>query len=383
MPCFAVLDIGSFQISALAGQAGVNGEVQVIGASRQSGAGLAYGALGDPAAARTAIEAALHEIEQQSGQSFPDVFVSVASPNYQSVTQYYDCPITRTVRQTDVDGLIRQAQSARLPEHHMMLHVVPTAYYLDGQPNAEPPLGVYGRNLRLFAHMICLDEAVVKNLRQLLAANGRKIRRMYLQSIAAAQAVVKPEEIELRVCVLHIGASTTNLVVYAFKMLCHSLCWTVGGATLVDDIAYGLRTSQTAAAELLQSHGCALHLMATDPQPIPVLDTGGRLGRETNQQQLSAIIEGRMEDVFMSIREELEREKLLHRLAAGCILTGGCGQIGGLAALAEEVLGLPARVGVPTQFSDPPLCQPDYAVAAGLLQLANQKPMPPVLHVKS
>lgn len=381
MSSFAVLDIGSSQILALAGQVGMNSELQVIGANRQPGAGFKYGTLGDPVAAREVIEVALREIEQQSGQTFNEVYISVAAPDYQSVSQYYDCPIARTVRQADVDGLIRQALAVRLPEHHTMLHVMPSAYSLDERRYDRPPLGIHGQKLRLFVHMVCLDEGTAKNLRLVVSAGGRRVRRMFLQSLAAARAVVKPEEIDLGACVIQIGASTTNLVVYAFKMSCHSMSWPVGGGTLTEDIAHVLRTPLGEADKLKQLHGCALHAMATDAQPIHVQDAGGRPGRTISQQQLSAIIEGRMEDVFMAIREELERSGLLQRLAAGCILTGGGCQVAGLAPLAEEVLGLPARIGQPAQFSDPLLCRPDYAAVVGLLQLANQTTTPPILQM--
>lgn len=381
MPSYAVLDIGSSQILALAGQAGVNGQLQIIGAHRQPGAGFEYGSLSVPGAARAAIEAVLHEIEQQSGQAFKEVFVSVASPNYQSVTTHFDCPVSRTVRQADVDGLLRLALSSRLPEHHMLLHVIPALYNLDGQIYREPPIGAHGRTLRLITHMVCLEEAAAKNLRQMLTACGRKLRRMFLQSFAAAQAVITPEEVELGTCVLHIGASTTELVLFTQKLLNNSLCWTMGGLTLTEDIAYLLRTPLAAADQIKQAHGCALHLMATDPQPIVVPDVGGRTARSIKQSQLGIIIEARMEEIFRQVRTEMERGKMLQDLAGGCILTGGGSQLKGVTALAEEVLGVPVRLGLPRQISEPSLCRPDYAVAAGLLQLANQATTPPILQV--
>ena len=61
-------------------------------------------------------------------------------------------------------------------------------------------------------------------------------------------------------------------------------------------------------------------------------------------------------------------------MAAGLVLTGGAALMGEVAELAEEVLGLPVRLGVPQDLVAPNMMQdPSYATAIGLLRLAGSE----------
>jgi len=59
-------------------------------------------------------------------------------------------------------------------------------------------------------------------------------------------------------------------------------------------------------------------------------------------------------------------------LSAGLVLTGGTANLAGIASLAEQVTGLPARVGAPRNLQGliDTLCDPAYATSVGVLQWA-------------
>ncbi len=62
-------------------------------------------------------------------------------------------------------------------------------------------------------------------------------------------------------------------------------------------------------------------------------------------------------------------------LSAGLVLTGGSANLAGIAELAEQVTGLPARVGAPhgLQGLVDTLSDPAYASSVGVLQWAVQE----------
>ena len=59
-------------------------------------------------------------------------------------------------------------------------------------------------------------------------------------------------------------------------------------------------------------------------------------------------------------------------LSAGLVLTGGTANLAGIAELAEQVTGLPVRVGAPRNLQGliDTLCDPGYASSVGALQWA-------------
>ena len=69
------------------------------------------------------------------------------------------------------------------------------------------------------------------------------------------------------------------------------------------------------------------------------------------------------------VKEQLERKDYMRHLGGGVVLTGGGALIPGVAELALEVFGIPARIGVPDTL--PGLVEeyqnPVYATAMGLV----------------
>ena len=62
---------------------------------------------------------------------------------------------------------------------------------------------------------------------------------------------------------------------------------------------------------------------------------------------LSGIIEPRVEEIFAVLRKRIEDTGMLEQLSAGVVLTGGAVLMEGMTEFAEEILGMPVRLGVP------------------------------------
>jgi cell division protein FtsA len=85
---------------------------------------------------------------------------------------------------------------------------------------------------------------------------------------------------------------------------------------------------------------------------------------------LSDIIEPRVEEIFAVVRKRIEDTGLLEQLSAGVVLTGGAVLLEGMTEFAEEILGMPVRVGFPTGVKG--ITQlvhgPQYATGVGLVK---------------
>ncbi len=148
----------------------------------------------------------------------------------------------------------------------------------------------------------------------------------------------------------------------------------VGGNNITNDIAAGLRTPMAEADRLKRLHGCSLGRMVADDEEIEVPGVGGQKARRTPRRVLSDIIEPRVEEIFAVVRKRLEDTGLLEQLSAGIVLTGGAVLLEGTTELAEEVLGMPVRIGFPTGVRG--ITQlvhgPQYATGVGLVRYGAQ-----------
>jgi cell division protein FtsA len=138
-------------------------------------------------------------------------------------------------------------------------------------------------------------------------------------------------------------------------------------------VAIGLRTSWPTAEKIKCTWGTAsLHQVGED-EVVEVPGVAGRPAQQTSRRLLADIIEARMEEIFILVREQLGAVRF--ELAAGIVLTGGGALIDGAVELAERVFEVPVRLGVPRGVTGmvEGVESPAYATALGLARLAGER----------
>ena len=156
--------------------------------------------------------------------------------------------------------------------------------------------------------------------------------------------------------------------------IAHGSVIPVGGNNITSDIAAGLRTPVAEADRLKRLSGCALGRLVSDDEEIEVPGVGGHAPRRCARRVLSDIIEPRAEEMFAAIRKRIEDTGLLEQLSAGAVLTGGAVLLEGMTEFAEEVLGMPVRIGFPTGVKGiTQLVQgPQFSTGVGLVKFGAQ-----------
>src|SRR5690606_13425790 len=90
---------------------------------------------------------------------------------------------------------------------------------------------------------------------------------------------------------------------------------------------------------------------------------------------MSDIIEPRVEEIFTEVRRRMEDANLIDQMSSGVVLTGGAVLMEGMCEAAEEILGMPVRLGFPVGVKGiVQLVQgPQYAAGVGLVRYGAQK----------
>jgi cell division protein FtsA len=110
---------------------------------------------------------------------------------------------------------------------------------------------------------------------------------------------------------------------------------------------------------------------------VEVPCVGGRTPRLLSRHLLSQIIEARAEEIFGLVKQHIAKAGAEESLAAGIVLTGGSARLDAIVALAEEVFGMPVRVGVPVGVAAAngaaeAIGNPAFAAAVGLAQYGTR-----------
>ena len=86
------------------------------------------------------------------------------------------------------------------------------------------------------------------------------------------------------------------------------------------------------------------------------------------------ILQPRAQELLELIQQELCRLGVNRQIGAGVIFTGGAARLAGLCDLAEQILGMSARIGLTPQLENAPesLREPAFTTLMGLLYYAQR-----------
>ncbi len=363
------LDIGTTKICAIVGELTDEG-IDIIGIGSHPSKGLRKGVVVNIETTVNSIQRAIDEAEAMAGTEITHVYTGIAGGHVKSfggrgVVALKD----REVREADVARVIEQAKTVNIPVDREVIHVLPQEFIVDDQGGIREPLGMTGARLEAKVHIVTGAVASAQNIIKCANRAGLNVSDIVLQPLASSEAVLTEEEKELGVCLVDIGGGTTDIAIFQNGAIVHTAVIALGGHNLTNDIAVGLRTPIDHAERLKQKHGCSLTSMVDKADMIEVPSVGGRDSRVMGRQILSEILEPRVEEIFQLVHHEVERNGFSELLTSGVVITGGSTLLPGMTELAEEILGVPVRRGVPRGIGGlvDVVKSPVYATGVGLV----------------
>jgi len=345
------LDIGTSKVAAVVGEC-TDGVLSVVGAGSAPSDGLRKGVVVNIEATVHAIEHALKEAEVTAGCEIHSVFAGVGGGHIKGFNSHGVVGVKNPeVTQADVDRVLDAARAVALPADRDILHVLPQDFVLDGQDGIRTPVGMSGVRLEARVHIVTTATTSAQNVIKCCERTGLHVADLVLGALAAAEAVLTPEEKELGVALVDLGAGTTDVLVFHQGAVRHTAVLSLGGNHVTNDIAAGLRTPFRDAEILKQRSGCALTRSVGREQTVEVPSLGGRAPRLLSRHMLSQIIEARAEEILTLARHQIAKCGFDEGLGSGVVLTGGTALLEGVIPLAEQVFQSPVRIGTPLNLS--------------------------------
>ena len=370
-----VLDAGSQKSIVLVAEL-QDGVLRYRGHGIEPSLGMRKGLIAELGPAAEAINRAALTAERLAKEGIETAVVGIGGTHVRGVNSRGGISMgsrMREITREEVKAAVDRARSVALPPDREVLHLLPQEFILDDQSGIHDPMGMVGNKLEVNLHLSTCSGGIAQSVVTCANRAGLEVEDTVYEGLAAAEAVLSPDERELGVCVMDIGASTTELAVFFEGSIAHTAVLPIGGDHFTNDLAVGLHVSVQEAEYLKHTFGNCVVTSVPQLNEIEIggdlAISGGQPSRMVRQRFLAEILEPRARELFTLLRNNLRDGGVLEALGAGCVLTGGGANLVGLLDNAESLLRVPARIGYPVPLSRMPseLAKPEYAAAIGML----------------
>lgn len=370
----ASLDVGSAKVRTVV--AVVDGSHEeyrvpnVIGVGLSPSLGMRKGHVIDVEELIHNVISSLEDAERMAGVPINHVYVGMSGSHIEAFDSRGVIAISGSeITMEDVARVLEAAQAVSIPANRRILHIEPKAYAVDEQRGIKNPVGMTGIRLEVEAHIITGHIQHVKNLEKCIDQAGVDVDALVPATIAAAEATLTKRQKELGVVVVDVGAGCTSIAVFEEGTILHSVSLPLGGESVTNDIAIGLRTSVDTAEKIKIEYGSVLPTEVSEREMID-LSTVSKVDTQTvSKHYMAEIMQARYYEIFSLVKNELQRIGRSGMLPAGAVLTGGAVKAPGVLDLARDVLGLPVQMGFPVDIGGviEKVDDPAYATALGTL----------------
>jgi cell division protein FtsA len=371
----AGLDLGTTKVCAVIAERSVDaGWFDILGFGVAPSEGLHKGLVANISKTAEAIKAAMDIASNRAGLTVNVANVGVAGEHITSIRHRNYVTITseeKEITKEDLNRLEADVRTIRIPSDRQILHIIPEEYSVDYQGGIENPIGMSGTRLEASNHVVLASIPAIQNIKKSVERAGLKVQDYILQPVASSTSVLEDSETDLGVALIDIGGGTTDIAIFHKKAIKHTKVIGIAGNQVTNDIRESLGVVTREAENLKIEFGYATDSAIIRDEDILIKGIGARGNTKIPISLLTQIIGLRMKELFVLVDNELRNAGFKSKIKAGIVLTGGGSLLRGTTELAEEVFGLPARIGVPQDLGlglSNEIESPEFATVAGLIK---------------
>ena len=381
VPSVVAIDIGTHKVSVLIGKVHAPDNIQVIGMATARNRGMNKGKIVSLDKVITAIKNAVQEAEDMAECRVHSAWVSIPSAELKSFYASGRTPVENTdhtITTSEVVRALELAKASHMTSDHYLVSAVPLGFELDDSTEwVQNPIRMSAHSMIGHYQLMMLPISTMQNLDRALKGANIGVEKLVVSCLATAEASLLKDEKEYGVCLVDIGAGTTNIAVYLDGRLALTHTLQRGGEHVTRDIAAVLQTTTEEAERIILLYGC---VDIKSVKPDHMIQIQGIDGPQTiSRIELTEIVIARYEEILGQVRQELERNGAIHGLYHGVVLTGDASQIEGMVTLTRRMLGVSAHLGNPPvqvtadEQNIAALRRSQYATAAGLLMFSQSE----------
>ncbi|MGI4779620.1 MAG: cell division protein FtsA [Janthinobacterium lividum] len=367
------LDIGTAKVMVVVAEVLGNGALKLAGLGVAPSNGLKRGVVVNIDATVQSIQQALKEAELMADCKIGRVYTGITGSHIRGINSSGMVAVKdKEVTPADVARVVETARAINISSDQRLLLVEPQEFVIDGQ-DVKEPIGMSGMRLEAKVHIVTGAQSAAENIIKCVRRCGLEVDQLMLNPLASSLSVLTEDERELGVCLVDIGAGTTDVAIFTNGAIRHTAVIPIAGDLITSDIAMALRTPTKDAEDIKVENGYAKQLLADPDTQVEVPGLGDRGPRMLSKQALAGVIEPRIEEIFSLVQQVIRESGYEEVLSSGIVLTGGSAVMPGMVELGEDIFLKPVRRGIPKYSSalSDMVAQPRAATVMGLLEEAR------------
>lgn len=366
------LDIGTTKIGCIIAELDGELNAKIVGVGTSRSEGLRRGVVVNLEKTVVSIGRAIEEAELMAGVEVRNVFAGIAGDHIRSINSHGVIAVSRggvEITRSDINRVVDAAKAVAIPMDREILHILPQEFIVDEQQGIKDPTGMAGIRLEVDVHIVTGAVSSAQNLVKAIQKAGYQVSDLVLEPLASSQGALTQDEKDLGVALVDIGGGTTDIAVFNEGSIRHTSVIGLGGSSVTNDIAIGLRTPGREAERIKERYGAALTRLVDAGEDVVVPRVAGQGERRVSRRIIASIIQPRMEEILALVRNDIGKTRWYERIPSGVVLTGGASALPGTAELAEEALELPVRIGYPIHITGlvDSVNDPRFATGVGLV----------------
>lgn len=344
----ASLDIGTYSIKALVAQR-KGKHWEALSYAEIPSFGLRKGAVVNIEDTAKNIQMLISGVEKDCGKKINSVFVNIGGSHLYVTPSDGIISVSRAdqrISKEDVERVLQATRAINISsKNDEILDVFPREFIVDDQKGIRQPVDLTGIRLEAKVLLLCVFSPYFINLTHSVLNSKLHIDDIIPSPLAAAKAVLTPQQKELGVALIDIGSATTSLAVFEEGELMHLAVFPIGSGNITNDIAIGLKTEVALAESIKKQHGACIFVKTDKEKKIEIFDESSQLS--FTKKNLVDIIEPRVSEILDLIQKELKKIGRQELLPCGIVLTGGGAKIPKIKDLTRQQLKLSCQIGIP------------------------------------
>ncbi len=359
----AILDIGSSKVICLI--CSTQGkDITVRGAGIKEYPGFENGRFTDEQLFSNAVVDAISAAEGEARVRIRDLSVGVPASFSKLVLHEGRAEVTSRngkINGDTIDDLINDSLSFEQPAGYELMHSTPAEFRIGESVTSEPPLGQAAEAVGAMVSHVYMQSAFRMAVSDALDRANLEAD-MYISVPLSASLFVIPEEERADCAVLiDVGARQTDVSFIRGSALIACETLGIGGASFVNDLAYGLGISVQSAENVKRRYVYSLDYQDS----IDIVRVEGRSPMRVDHKVIQFIIEERTKQLAGYLKKMLlEMGVRLDKKPPVYITGGGIALMRGSCEYMEKLMDVPLRVRMPWM---PRLSSPNYASAFSVM----------------
>lgn len=337
----AAIDIGSNHVIGALAKISASGEIEPVAFSEVPSKGVKKGGIVNIALVQHTINEVIEQLQKDGRYQIHSIVsslsgVSIMGYNAEGVAEIKG----NTINEHNIRQAVASARDGVALEGRQLLHILKQHFTLDRMSDIDNPIGLMGERLGVRVHVISSAKTTYYNLLQAFSHRDVDVDYVVSAGLASAIAVTSQDEKNLGVCVLDIGAGTTDVTVMNNGVVKHTEVIPVGGELITADVAFFMRTTVENAEATKKVINIAQMYGPSDQLAMPGVS---EVAKSYAKKEVAEVMRERCEQIIEMVMQKLMRAGVEDSFPGGFVICGGSANVGGFEELLMHRTQLPVR----------------------------------------